>query len=230
MAVRILAVRHPPRIPSPDRAASGRSYPWKPMKYVFVVALLALAPACIFVWEKDLVARVPDPAGAQETRAKTKEPVALSRVGDGKPVCGLGKEFHAGRRKELLKRAGKELLVFRGIAGSRANLAFRQDKNFWYLTGVESPGAALVLDGKSDKEILFLPEQDLGREVWDGEIWDNKDPWMKDLTGFKDVRAVDQLEKTIKDLLDGRKKIGTNLGPAIGLSDSYDQAGGFDSD
>src|SRR5262245_13681766 len=209
MAVRILAVRHPPRIPSPDRAASGRSYPWKPMKYVFVVALLALAPACIFVWEKDLVARVPDPAGAQETRAKTKEPVALARVGDGKPVCGLGKEFHAGRRKELLKRAGKELLVFRGIARTRANLTFRQDKNFWYLTGVESPGAALVLDGKGDKEILFLPDQDLAKEGWNGEIWDARDEWVKELTGFKDVRPAEELVGVLEKLLGGRKKIGT---------------------
>lgn len=167
------------------------------------------------------------PVTAQSTSAK--KPVALARVGDGKPVCGLGKDFHAGRRAELMKRAGKELLVFRGLAGPRANLTFRQDKNFWYLTGVESPNAALVLDGKGEKQILFLPDQDLGAEVWKGEIWDAKDAWMKELTGFKDVRPLDQLEKTIKDMLDGRKKIGTNLGPTIGLSDSYDEAGDFDS-
>lgn len=166
------------------------------------------------------------PVTAQSTGAK--KPVALARVGDGKPVCGLGKEFHAGRRAELLERAGKELLVFRGLSGPRANLAFRQDKNFWYLTGVESADAALVLDGKNDKQILFLPEQDLGAEVWKGEIWDAKDPWVKELTGFKEVRPLGELARTIKDMLDGRKKIGTNLGPTIGLSDSYDEAGDFD--
>src|SRR5262245_4966206 len=110
------------------------------------------------------------PLAAQKTAAK--EPAALARAGDGKPVCGLGKEFHAGRRAELRERAGKELLVFRGLAGPRGNLAFRQDKNFWYLTGVESPGAALVLDGKGDKEILFLPDRDARTESWNGEIWD----------------------------------------------------------
>jgi Xaa-Pro aminopeptidase len=48
------------------------------------------------------------------------------------------------------------------------------------------------------------------------------------LTGFKDVRPVEELVRTLEKMLDGRKKIGTNLGPTIGLSDSYDEAGDFD--
>src|SRR6185503_10746835 len=208
----------------------GRRYPLDAMKNVLCNALLALvSPSCIFVWEKDLVSGELAPV-PQEGHTSAQKPVALARVGDGKPVCGLGKEFHAGRRKLLMDKVGKELLVFRGLAGPRANLAFRQDKNFWYLTGVESPGAALVLDGKGGKEILFLPEQDLASELWNGEIWDAKDGWVKELTGFKDVRPVGELEKALEDMLDKRKKIGTNLGPAIGLSDSYDQAGIFDED
>jgi len=175
-----------------------------------------------------LLASLVLPVTAQTTSAK--KPVALARIGDGKPVCGLGKDFHAGRRTELMKRAGKELLVFRGLPDSRANLAFRQDKTFWYLTGVESRDAALVLDGKSGKEILFLPEQNLGQEIWDGEIWDAKDGWVKDLTGFKEVRSNDELVPTLEKLLGGRKKIGTYLGPTIALSDSYDEAGDFDRD
>src|SRR5262245_9617152 len=167
-------------------------------------------------------------ASAQKT--STKEPLALARAGDGKPVCGLGKEFHAGRRAELMKRAGDELMVFRGLAGPRENLAFRQDKNFWYLTGVESPNAALVLDGKSKKEILFLPQQNLGQEGWDGELWDSKDGWVKELTGFEDVRSNDELVPTLEKLLDGRKKIGTNLGASIVLAGSADAAGPFDRD
>jgi Xaa-Pro aminopeptidase len=170
-----------------------------------------------------LAALVP---AAQDRPAK--EPVALARVGDGRPVCGLGKEFHAGRRRELMARAGEELLVFRGLPAPRANLAFRQDKNFWYLTGVESPDAALVLDGKGARQILFLPERDLGAEVWRGEIWDAEDAWVKELAGFQDVRASDELVATLEQLLDGRKKLGTNLGPTIALSDSYDEAGPFD--
>ena len=86
-----------------------------------------------------------------------------------------------------MQRAGEELLVFRGLPGPRENLAFSQDKTFWYLTGVESPDAALVLDGKTKREILFLPAQDKRQEGWDGELWDAQDAWVKELTGFSEV-------------------------------------------
>jgi Xaa-Pro aminopeptidase len=158
-----------------------------------------------------------------------KAPLALARTGDGKPVCGLGKAFHAGRRAELMQRVGAELLVFRGQPGVRENLAFRQDKNFWYLTGVESPDAALVLDGKTQVAILFLPAPDPGKERWEGELWDADDDWIEDLTGFEDVRPADELVKTLEKLLKGRKKLGTNLGPSILLSGSYDTAGPHDA-
>lgn len=186
---------------------------------LLLAAALPVLSSCIFVWERDLVASVPPPASLNQ-----EEPVALARVGDGKPVCGLGKEFHAGRRAELMKRVGEELLVFRGLASPRENLAFRQDKNFWYLTGVESPNVALVLDGKTKRSILFLPAQDLRAEGWEGELWDASDAWVKDLTGFGEVRELDALVPTLKELLDGRKKLGTNLSPSIVLAGSYDAA------
>lgn len=198
------------------------------MKNALLAPLLALvSPSCLFVWEMDLVSSEPG-RSPQEGSTSARKPVALARVGDGKPVCGLGKEFHAGRRAELMRRVGDELLVFRGLAGTRENLAFRQDKNFWYLTGIESPGAALVLDGKGKKEILFLPEQDLQAESWNGEIWDAGDEWVKKLTGFADVRASGELVKVLEKMLGGRKKLGTNLGASIVLAGSYDSAGPFE--
>jgi len=189
---------------------------------LLTAALTLLAPGCIFVWETDLVSTVP-----QKTHGK-QEPPALSRRGDGKPVCGLGKDFHAGRRAELMKRVGNELMVFRGLPGPRENLAFRQDKNFWYLTGVESPDAALVLDGKRKKSILFLPEPNLAQEGWDGELWDSGDKWVEDLTGVDEVRPDSELVKTLEKMLDGRKKIGTSLAPSIVLAGSYDSAKPFE--
>jgi Xaa-Pro aminopeptidase len=197
------------------------------------LALVALVPtlsACILVWEKDLVSRPPSRQAGPRAGARPTAPLALARVGDGKPVCGLGKEFHAGRRAELLRRAGAELLVFRGLPEPREMLAFRQDKNFWYLTGVESPDAALVLDGKSGKEILFLPDRDLGKEGWNGEIWDAQDEWVRTLTGFQDVRPVETLVPTLSELLDGREKVGTSLAASIGLSGSHDAAGPYEEE
>lgn len=197
------------------------------MKLVLLALQAALLPACVFVWESDVVAGIPAERVAFREDDR-QAPLALGRRGDGQPVCGLGKEFHAGRRAELMKRVGDELLVLRGLAGSRENLAFRQDKNFWYLTGVESPGAALVLDGKRKRAILFLPAQDLAAESWDGELWDAKDGWVEDLTGFEEVRDAEELVETLRKLLDGRKKLGTNLGPSIALAGSHDAAVPFE--
>jgi Xaa-Pro aminopeptidase len=194
------------------------------MKPASLALTCLVLSSCIFVWESDLVAGLPSVAD------DAQEPPALARRGDGKPVCGLGREFHAGRRAELMRRVGEELLVFRGLAGPRENLAFRQDKNFWYLTGVESPGAALVLDGKRDEAILFLPAQDLAKESWNGEIWDAKDGWVEELTGFGDVRDAEELVPTLKKLLDGRKQVGTSLTPWIGLAGSYDSAIPFEQE
>lgn len=189
-----------------------------------VVAFLPLlASSCILVWETgDLVASGGDAPVLQG------EPRALARVGDGLPVCGLGKDFHAGRRAALMECTGDELLVFRGLPGPRDNVAFRQDKTFWYLTGVESPDAALVLDGKSGKQILFLPTTNPAAEIWEGELWDASDPWVRDLTGLEDVRSVDELLETVESLLDGRKRVGTTLGPSFGISGSADAALPYD--
>src|SRR6185436_8276701 len=40
-----------------------------------------------------------------------------------------------------------------------AYVKFRQDNNFYYLTGVEMPNAVLVLDGKEKRAVLFVPDK-----------------------------------------------------------------------
>jgi len=84
------------------------------MQLLLVVTLAALfAPS------------VPARSAPQETASKqaAAEPIALARAGDGAPVCGLGRAFHAGRRAALMERTGDALLVFRGLDGVRENLA-----------------------------------------------------------------------------------------------------------
>ena len=40
-----------------------------------------------------------------------------------------------------------------------AFISFRQDNNFYYLTGVEIPDARLILDGKTKTATLFVPDR-----------------------------------------------------------------------
>ncbi|MEX0722146.1 MAG: aminopeptidase P family protein [Balneolaceae bacterium] len=47
---------------------------------------------------------------------------------------------------------------------------FRQESNFWYLTGVNEPECALVLDLKTEEYHLFVPERDSQFAVWHGYV------------------------------------------------------------
>ncbi len=170
---------------------------------------------------------------------------SLSRPGDGSPVCGLGKAFHAGRRAALRaslleqkhgagsgetdaeSRAG--LLLVRGLPDTRDYVNFRQDKTFWYLTGVESPDAALLMDLQSGVEMLFLPPPDARNEMWEGERWDIGDTWVSDLTGFPIVKSIAELPDVLAELAPDRKVIHVPLSPNLALSGCADRAGPADA-
>lgn len=153
-----------------------------------------------------------------------KEPAPLQ---DRVAKCGLGKEFHAGRRAELARRLKDGVFVARGLTTPRENEMFHQDKTFWYLTGVASRDAALVIDVKANKSILFLPEANRRlafTESWDGEIWDTGDDWVPGLTGIDDIRPNDELLATLEELTKESKKLWISKHPVIELKGSYDTA------
>jgi len=153
---------------------------------------------------------------------------SLVQLVDGEPVCGLGAAFHAGRRAALRAALGNGLVVMRGLEATRDYAVFRQDKPFWYLTGVESPGAALLMDNESGREILFLPDDsNLHRnlEIWEGEIWDAADEWIPELTGFAEVRPVSELMDVTAELMgQSARNIWTSLAPHVELGGARDRA------
>src|SRR5204862_5882574 len=58
---------------------------------------------------------------------------------------------------KVMEKIGDGIAVIQGSAEFPAYLAFRQNAQFFYLTGVEAPRAVLVIDGKSRKSTLILP-------------------------------------------------------------------------
>src|SRR5438309_1159736 len=71
------------------------------------------------------------------------------------------------------------------------DLPFRQSSSFYYLTGVEEPGAALLVTREA--EALFLPPRDRAREQWAGRGLDPESPRAKAL-GFERVLPAGALE------------------------------------
>ena len=67
---------------------------------------------------------------------------------------------HAGRRAQLMERTGNSAVILPGRYLARQDGLHNQDPNFWYMTGVESPYAILVMVPSEDgrREVLFLPD------------------------------------------------------------------------
>ena len=54
--------------------------------------------------------------------------------------------------------------------GTDYEFPFRQESNFWYLTGANEAGCALILDLKSEEYHLFVPKRDAQYAVWHGYV------------------------------------------------------------
>ncbi|MDH3206526.1 MAG: aminopeptidase P N-terminal domain-containing protein [Gemmatimonadota bacterium] len=92
----------------------------------------------------------------------------------------LSADFHAGRREAVrraLPRDGLALLFGAPVRNRSADTSFeyRQSSDLRYLTGSTEPGTVLLLapggvvvDGRTVREVLFVPPRDPSQEVWDG--------------------------------------------------------------
>lgn len=80
-------------------------------------------------------------------------------------------EFAARRQRVLEALKDDVMIVFSGQAKLRNNdveFDFRQDSDFYYLTGFEEPDAALVLRQGEPDYVLFVRPRNRERETWDG--------------------------------------------------------------
>lgn len=102
-------------------------------------------------------------------------------------------EVYAMRRRRLAEAVGRGTIVVWGAGDDRGYGdvgTFRQDSNFFYLTGVELPNAVLVLRPSEELEALFLPARQEALERWTGPKWGPGDEAAKAL-GFDRVLALE---------------------------------------
>jgi Xaa-Pro aminopeptidase len=80
--------------------------------------------------------------------------------------------FFSGNRQKLLAETTADLMVFsaNGLMQRSADTTFpfRQDSNFWYLTGIEEPDYILVIT--SERTFLIAPPRSEHRDLWDGKV------------------------------------------------------------
>ena len=65
----------------------------------------------------------------------------------------------AKRRAKVFEQIGDGIAILQGAELPEGFVKFRQDNNFFYLTGVEVPNAKLILDGKAKTSTLFVPDK-----------------------------------------------------------------------
>ena len=127
-------------------------------------------------------------------------------------------DYRARRVALAEKMAGGVAIVFAGTEseGPDATYGFRQDNNFYYLSGSTEPGAALVIvskivghdmiPGRPYSEILFLPAHNLTQEKWTGPKVGADTPQVASLTGFDRVANLDQMPaELVKIFADGKR-------------------------
>lgn len=122
----------------------------------------------------------------------------------------LSNELSA-RRASLRDKVGDAVLVLFGNTegpGSESYFVFRQESNFYYLSGWTKPGAVLLIapetssrpDSAGDlpSEILFLPKRRPSEELWTGPQPDPQDPTTAIQAGFETVREVGEFESMVR--------------------------------
>ncbi len=94
----------------------------------------------------------------------------------------------------LFDRMGTNAVaVVQGMSVTDGYIFPRQYNTFYYLSGVETPGAYLLLDGRTRRVILYLPRRNEALERAEGKVLTADDAeQVKRLTG---VDAVEGLEK-----------------------------------
>ncbi|HXN21672.1 MAG TPA: Xaa-Pro peptidase family protein [Candidatus Dormibacteraeota bacterium] len=90
---------------------------------------------------------------------------------------------------------------------------FRQEDNFYYLTGWTEPGAAILINSNPYAEILFLPGHNVTQEKWTGPKLGPESPDAPKVTGFEKVASLDKMhDELLKILPQPRAVIYSDLG------------------
>ena len=122
-------------------------------------------------------------------------------------------DYRARRIALAQKMSGGVAVIFAGSEadGPNAVFGFRQENNFFYLSGSTEPGAALVIASavtakenvapRAYTEILFLPIHNVAQEKWTGPKLGADNPQAPAITGFDRVENLDSLPAVLARIL-----------------------------
>jgi Xaa-Pro aminopeptidase len=112
---------------------------------------------------------------------------------------GYGPEEFASRRAKLAAALREGTLVMFGATGATPGVRFRQDNDFFYLTGTEAPNAVLVMDVQSARADLFMPQLAERQVRYEGGNWLGE-PGAAGKYGFTSIRPLADLHEYLASL------------------------------
>ena len=123
----------------------------------------------------------------------------------------------ARRRKQLMRMADEDAILILPAAPERmrskdTTYPYRQDSDFWYLSGFPEPEAVLVLvpGRKHGETLLFCRERDVDKEAWDGPRA-GQDGAVESY-GMDDAFPISDLDDILPGLLEGRSRVYYHFG------------------
>ena len=132
-------------------------------------------------------------------------------------ATGIRAAEYQRRRRQLMRMAGDDAILVLPAAPERVRshdtrYPYRQDSDFWYLSGFPEPEAVLVLvPGRRHGEaILFCRERDPERERWDGTRAGQEGAVER--YGMDDAYPIDDLDDILPGLLEGRSRVYYHFG------------------
>jgi Xaa-Pro aminopeptidase len=140
-------------------------------------------------------------------------------------------DYHA-RREALAKKVNGVVVLFASVENPGEVYGFRQDDNYYYLTGLTEPGSALLVasaaEAKGDTparaytEILFLPSHNSAQERFTGPKLGPENPEAPKITGFDHVESMGQLPDEVQKYVGGRPLIYTDVATQFQSSTSVE--------
>jgi len=130
--------------------------------------------------------------------------------------------YHARRVALAAKLHGGVAVLFAAEEPVLDFMPYRQDEDFYYLTGWNEPGAALLIvadspqgpSGQSARtysEVLFLPTRDLRTEKYTGVKLDAATPGAAQTAGVDAVRQMTELPAALNALIAADRRLARNV-------------------
>jgi Xaa-Pro aminopeptidase len=125
-------------------------------------------------------------------------------------VDGFSKDVFANRRKRIVESMGSAVAVVPAarelVRSHDTTFPFRQDSDFYYLTGFPEPDALAVLTGSGPgRFILFTRPRDAKQEIWTGPRQGPEGA--KEVFGADEAFSLSELDSTMPELLRNVRRV-----------------------